>query len=89
MTTNQDPGNAYDLTPAQAVAFAEAIDIWGALCLCADISTQHKWAQQAILAEFADYGVACLPRGVFDELTAHQDARIYWDARRAALMAVE
>lgn len=80
---------AYNLTPAQAAAWADAIDVWGAVCLCADISTEHKRAQQAILAQFNEGGIAHLPADVFDELTSHQDARIYWNARRATLMAVE
>ncbi len=89
MTTRHDLGDVYGLTPTQAAAFADAIDVWDALCLCADISTEHERAQQVILAEFAEDGVAWLPPGVFNELMAHQDARIYWDARRAQLMAVE
>jgi len=89
MTAYDDLMAAYDLTSAQAAAFADAIDIWGALCLCADISAQHKRAQQAILAEFAEHGIARLPLGVCDEMTKHQDACLYWDARRATLMAVE
>jgi len=89
MTAYDDLMATYDLTPTEMAAWADAIDVWGVLCLCADISAQHRHAQQAILAQFNEGGIAHLPADVFDELTSHQDARIYWDARRVTLMAVE
>jgi len=89
MTAYDDLIATHGLTPPLAAVFADAIDVWGAVCLCADISTEHKREQKAILAQFNEGGIAYLPLSAFEELAAHQDARIYWDARRATLMAVE
>lgn len=89
MTACDDLIATYDLTLAQAAAWAGAIDLWAAVSVCDDHILCYRRQQRDLIDRHVVGGIATMSEAAFDAVRYYQRRRVDWAARRAALMAAE